>query len=190
VTSKNYKFLSGIRISFLLKSTRYLRFLFLGSEGLFSPCLPLKVQFFLLHAKFSIDGYITRPYWFWAPNSVLGLWGPIFAFLTPKSTYFLHIYKISDRLMGHMTYFIFELRTLSIKLHNILGFKILEIWLSFCSKRKHVTYMTLSIWKRTSFWIDLLGSQPNFFWIFLDYFYELCSTRFFFQNLFITRKVR
>jgi hypothetical protein len=33
---------------------------------------------------------------------------PNFAFLTPKSMYFLHLYKISDRLMGHMTYFIFE----------------------------------------------------------------------------------
>jgi hypothetical protein len=64
--------------------------------------------------------------------------GPIFAFLTPKSIYFLHLYKISDRLMGHMTYFIFEppsaqlgirripivfgLRTLSIKLQNVLRF--------------------------------------------------------------------
>jgi hypothetical protein len=33
---------------------------------------------------------------------------PIFAFLPAKSIYFLHIYKISDRLMSHMTYFIFE----------------------------------------------------------------------------------
>jgi hypothetical protein len=52
--------------------------------------------------------------------------------------------------------------------------------------------MTYSIWKGTfiwKFWIDLLGSQPNFFWILLDYFLELCSTRFFFQNFFITRKV-
>jgi hypothetical protein len=31
-----------------------------------------------------------------------------FCLLTPKSVYFLHLYKISDRLMGHMTYFIFE----------------------------------------------------------------------------------
>jgi hypothetical protein len=62
----------------------------------------------MLYVKFPIDGYITRLYRFWAPNSVFGLWEPNFAFLTPKSTYFLHLYKISDRLMGHMTYFIFE----------------------------------------------------------------------------------
>jgi hypothetical protein len=34
--------------------------------------------------------------------------GAYFTFLTPESIYFLHRYKISDRLMGHMTYFIFE----------------------------------------------------------------------------------
>jgi hypothetical protein len=70
---------------------------FLSFKGLFSPFWPLKVYFFLLHVKFPIDGYITRPYWFWAPNSVFGLW-------EPKSIYFLQLYKISDRL----TYFIFE----------------------------------------------------------------------------------
>jgi hypothetical protein len=32
-----------------------------------------------------------------APNSVFELWRPIFIFLTPKSIYFLHLYKISDR---------------------------------------------------------------------------------------------
>jgi hypothetical protein len=45
---------------------------FLGSEIFWPP----KVYFFLLHVKFWIDGYITRPYWFWAPNSVSG--GQIF----------------------------------------------------------------------------------------------------------------
>jgi hypothetical protein len=81
---------------------------FLGSEGSFSPFRPLKVCIFFIYIKFLIDGYITRPYWFWAPSSVFGLWGPILAFLTPKSIYFLHLYKISDRLMGHMIYFIFD----------------------------------------------------------------------------------
>jgi hypothetical protein len=118
---------------------------------------PPKVYFFLLHVKCPIDGYITRPYWLWAPNSVFG---PMFAFLTPKSIYFLHLYKISDRLMGHMAYFIFEppsasqcllgirripnffeLRTLSIKLQSILRFQIFEILLSFGSRREHVTYI-------------------------------------------------
>jgi hypothetical protein len=80
---------------------------FLGSKGLFSPFWPPKVCFFLLHVKFPIDGYITRPYWFWAPNSVFGLCEPIFSFLTPGSTYYLHLYTNSDRLMGQMTYFIF-----------------------------------------------------------------------------------
>jgi hypothetical protein len=38
----------------------------------------------------------------------LGSGGLFLPFLTPKSIHFLHLYKISDRLMGHMTYFIFE----------------------------------------------------------------------------------
>jgi hypothetical protein len=32
----------------------------------------------------------------------------IFAFWTPKKIYLLHLYKISDRLIGHMPYLIFE----------------------------------------------------------------------------------
>jgi hypothetical protein len=39
------------------------------------------------------------------PNSVFGLWRPTIAFLTPKSKHFVHLYKIFDRLMGHMTCF-------------------------------------------------------------------------------------
>jgi hypothetical protein len=39
---------------------------------------------------------------------LLGSEGFFFAFLAPKSIYFLYLYKISNRLMGHMTYFIFE----------------------------------------------------------------------------------
>jgi hypothetical protein len=69
---------------------------FLGSEGLFSPFWSPKICFFLLHVKFLNDGYITRSCWFWAPNSVFGLWEPIFSFLTLESTYFLQsssIYK-------------------------------------------------------------------------------------------------
>jgi hypothetical protein len=42
------------------------------------------------------------------PNFCFGLWEPIFAFLTPESAYFLHLYTNSDRLMSHMTYFISE----------------------------------------------------------------------------------
>jgi hypothetical protein len=41
-------------------------------------------------------------------SSVFGLWWFIFNLLTPESIYFLHIYKNSDRLLGHLTYFIFE----------------------------------------------------------------------------------
>jgi hypothetical protein len=70
---------------------------FLGSRGLFLPVWPPKVYFFMFHVKFPIDGYITRPYWFWAPNSVFGLWGTIFAFLTSKSIYFLHLGKTGWR---------------------------------------------------------------------------------------------
>jgi hypothetical protein len=52
---------------------------FLGSEGLFSPFWPLKPYKFFIYIKLPIDGYVTRPYWFWAPNSVFGLWRLIFA---------------------------------------------------------------------------------------------------------------
>jgi hypothetical protein len=60
--------------------------------------------------EFSIDGYITRPYWFWSPNSVFGLWELIFNLSTPLSIYFFHRQKISDRLMGHLNYLIYEPR--------------------------------------------------------------------------------
>jgi hypothetical protein len=44
------------------------------------------------------DGYVTRPYWFWAPNSIFGLWEPVFAFLTPKVYFFLlHVKFQIDR---------------------------------------------------------------------------------------------
>jgi hypothetical protein len=108
---------------------------FMGSEGLFSAFWPLKVYIFLMYTKFPIDGCITRPYWF---RAVFGLWGLIFTYLTTKSMYFLYLYKISNRLMGRMPFFIFEppvlslgirriskffeLRTLIIKLQNILPF--------------------------------------------------------------------
>jgi hypothetical protein len=65
---------------------------FLGSGGQYLPFWPPKVYFFMLHVKLPIDGYITRPYWFWAPNSVFGLWLFIFAFLTHKGKYSLHLY--------------------------------------------------------------------------------------------------
>jgi hypothetical protein len=77
--------------------------LILGSGGLFASFWPPKVYIFLLHVKFLIDGYITRPYWFWAPNSVFGLWGPIIAFLTPKIMFFLAPLKIPDRWIYHTT---------------------------------------------------------------------------------------
>jgi hypothetical protein len=46
---------------------------FLGYEGLFSPAWPPKVYFFLLHDKFSNDGYVHTDF---------GLSEPIFAFWT------------------------------------------------------------------------------------------------------------
>jgi hypothetical protein len=76
---------------------------FWGSEGLFSHFWPLKVYFFLLHVKFPIDECLTRPYWLWAPNSAFGLLRLIFAFLTPKSIFFLTPCKIPDRWMYHTT---------------------------------------------------------------------------------------
>jgi hypothetical protein len=81
---------------------------FMGSKGLFSPFRPLKVYIFFFFIKFLIYGCITRPLGFWNPNSIFGLWEPIFTFMTTKSTHFLGLYKISDRSMGHMIYFIFE----------------------------------------------------------------------------------
>jgi hypothetical protein len=69
-------------------------------EGLFSHLRPLKSYSFFINIKFPIDGWLSKP--------VFGLWGPIFTFLTPKSIYFLDLYKIFDQLMGRMTYFTFE----------------------------------------------------------------------------------
>jgi hypothetical protein len=48
---------------------------------------------------------LPRPIDFGPQIAFFGIWGPIFAFLTPKSARFLQLYKISDRLMGQMTYF-------------------------------------------------------------------------------------
>jgi hypothetical protein len=96
--------------------------LFLGSGGLFSPLWPLKVYIFFIYIKFLIDRYITRPYWFWNPNSVFGLWGPIFTFMTPESIYFLDLYRISDRLRCHMLYFIFEPPVPSLGIRRIPNF--------------------------------------------------------------------
>jgi putative effector of murein hydrolase LrgA (UPF0299 family) len=89
---------------------------FLGSEGSFSPLRLLKVCVFCIYIKFLIDAYIKRLYEFWNPNSVFGLLGPIFAFWTPKSVNLLHLYKMSDRLLGHMTYFIFAPPSLGIQI--------------------------------------------------------------------------
>jgi hypothetical protein len=52
-----------------------------------------KIIYFLAPRKIS-NRYITRPYWFWAPNSVFGL---IFAFLTPKTIFFLASCKTADQ---------------------------------------------------------------------------------------------
>jgi hypothetical protein len=77
---------------------------FLGSEGLFSPFWPSRVNFFLLHAKFPNDGCITRPYWFWASISVFGLWRLwSLIFLTLKSKFFLAPCKIPDMPQDHTT---------------------------------------------------------------------------------------
>jgi hypothetical protein len=39
----------------------------------------------------------------------------------------------------------FGLRTLSINLQSIMRYKIYVIWLNYCFRREHNTYMTLSI---------------------------------------------
>jgi hypothetical protein len=57
--------------------------------GLTCISLTPKGYLSLLYIRFPIDGcitriIITRPYWFWSPNSVFGLWGLIFIFLTPE----------------------------------------------------------------------------------------------------------
>jgi hypothetical protein len=55
----------------------------------------------LIYIKFLIDGYITRPYWFWKPNSVFGLWAPILAFSTHKSMYSSSIYNFRSMDISH-----------------------------------------------------------------------------------------
>jgi hypothetical protein len=136
---------------------------FLGSECW--PFLPPKVYFFLLHVKFPIDGY--RIY-----HTAILIWGPGSLFLPfwPLQVYIFFIFikfpidwwvtwtisflslPVPSLGMRRIPNF-FGLGTLRIKLQSIL-------WI----------YMTLYIWKRTSFWIDLLGSQSNFFWIFFRLF--------------------
>jgi hypothetical protein len=81
--------------------------LFLGSEGLFYPFWPPKVYFFLLHIKCPIDGYITWSYWFWAPNSVFGLWG-LFIIFDPQKYIFPAPYKMLDRWIYGTAIFILE----------------------------------------------------------------------------------
>jgi hypothetical protein len=71
---------------------------FLGSY------LRQKVYFFLLVVKFPIDATTL----ILSPKFGFADLGAILVCLTPRSKYFLHLYKISNRLMGHMTYFIFE----------------------------------------------------------------------------------
>jgi hypothetical protein len=101
---------------------------FLGSGGLFSPFWPPKVYFFLLHVKFPIDWYITRPYLFWSPNSVFGLWRPIFFIYTKFPidwwvTWPISFLSLSVPSLGiRRTPNFFGLRTLSIKLQSILPF--------------------------------------------------------------------
>jgi hypothetical protein len=76
---------------------------FLGSEDLFSPFLPPKVCLILFHVKFPNDGCFTRPYWFWAPNSVFGLWRLIFSFLASESIFFVALCKIPEWWIYHTT---------------------------------------------------------------------------------------
>jgi hypothetical protein len=47
---------------------------FLGFWGLFSNFLLPKLYFFLFDIKFSIDGYVTRPYDFGVKIPFLGSW--------------------------------------------------------------------------------------------------------------------
>jgi hypothetical protein len=77
---------------FFLVRKFFFDFPFLRSEGLFSPFWPPKVYFFLLHVNFPIDGYVSRSYWFWSPNSVFGLWTH-FRFFDPQKFIFclLHL---------------------------------------------------------------------------------------------------
>jgi hypothetical protein len=44
----------------------------------------------------------------------------------PKNVYFLSLYKISDRLIGHMTYFIFESLSAQ-RIPNFFGLRTLSI---------------------------------------------------------------
>jgi hypothetical protein len=86
--------------------------------------------YFFYPQKFPVGGYITRSYWFWSPNSVFAVWSLFFTFLAP--IYFLHRYKISDRLMifefpsaqprDSADSKLFGLRALNIKLQTILRF--------------------------------------------------------------------
>jgi hypothetical protein len=74
----NFTFFTPKSINFLAPYTTRSN-LFLGPNSVSTSKwnfyhLIFKRIFFLLHIKFSIDGYITRPYSFWSTDSVIGLW--------------------------------------------------------------------------------------------------------------------
>jgi hypothetical protein len=60
----------------------------------------------LEHIFFNSLDSLTRPYWFWAPNSVFRLLEPIIAFLIPKINFFLAPRKIPYRWIYQTTIFI------------------------------------------------------------------------------------
>jgi hypothetical protein len=53
---------------------------------------------------------IAHDDWFWASNSAFGLWGLIFAFLTPKIIVFHGLCKFPDWWIYHMTILILGLK--------------------------------------------------------------------------------
>jgi hypothetical protein len=73
--------------------------------GLWGPIfafLTPKSIYFMLHVKFPIEDFITRPYWFWTPNYVSS--GGLFLSFVPLKLYIFFIY-----IKFPMTFFIFEL---------------------------------------------------------------------------------
>jgi hypothetical protein len=89
--------------SVLLPAHDHSQIPFLGSDGYFHLSDPQKCIFSCSIYNFRSMGVSHDHTDFGAQIPVLGSEGLFSFFFTPERIHFLHLYKISDRLLGHMT---------------------------------------------------------------------------------------
>jgi hypothetical protein len=125
----------------------------LGPEALFSPFWPPKDHIFFIYIQFPNVGCITWPFRFWNPNSVFGLWRLIFAFLTPKSLFFLTPCKIPDRRIIHTTILILGPK------FRFLGSG--GLFLPFWPLKVYIFFIYISTDRLTCFIFEPPSAQPR-----------------------------